>query len=87
MARLILLRHGQSEWNLSNRFTGWTDVELSDRGREEAREAGRRMLKAGLKPEFHFSSYLKRAIHTLQIAASEMDRDWEIGRASCRERV
>ena len=76
MARLILLRHGQSEWNLSNRFTGWTDVELSDRGREEAREAGRRMLKAGLKPEFHFSSYLKRAIHTLQIAASEMDRDW-----------
>lgn len=76
MARLILLRHGQSEWNLSNRFTGWTDVELSDRGREEAREAGRRMLKAGLKPEFYFTSYLKRAIHTLQIAASEMDRDW-----------
>lgn len=76
MARLILLRHGQSEWNLSNRFTGWTDVELSDRGREEAREAGRLMLKAGLKPEFYFTSYLKRAIHTLQIAASEMDRDW-----------
>lgn len=74
--KLILLRHGQSVWNLENRFTGWTDVELSDAGKEEAREAGRRIADAGLKPEFYVTSYLKRAIHTLQIAASEMDREW-----------
>ena len=76
MANLILLRHGQSQWNLENRFTGWTDVELSDKGRQEAAEAGRKILEAGLKPEYYFTSYLKRAIHTLQIAASAMNRDW-----------
>lgn len=76
MKKLILLRHGQSRWNLENRFTGWTDVELSDAGREEARMAGRKMAEAGLKPRYYFTSYLKRAIHTLQIAAAEMDRDW-----------
>lgn len=76
MANLILLRHGQSEWNLENRFTGWTDVDLSAKGREEAAEAGRKIAAAGLKPEFYFTSYLKRAIHTLQIAAAAMDRDW-----------
>lgn len=76
MKTVILLRHGQSQWNLENRFTGWTDVELSEKGREEARNAGRKMLKAGLFPEFFFTSYLKRAIHTLQIAAAELDRDW-----------
>lgn len=76
MKTLILLRHGQSQWNLENRFTGWTDVDLSDKGREEAREAGRKLVKAGLKPRYYFTSYLKRAIHTLQIAADEMDRDW-----------
>lgn len=76
MKRIIFLRHGQSEWNLENRFTGWTDVELSDKGREEAREAGEKIVKAGLKPQFYFTSYLRRAIHTLQIAAAEMKRDW-----------
>ena len=76
MRKLILLRHGQSAWNLENRFTGWTDVELSDRGREEARAAGEKMLKAGIKPGYYFTSYLRRAIHTLEIAADAMDRCW-----------
>lgn len=76
MPKLILLRHGQSAWNLSNQFTGWTDVDLSDKGREEASEAGRKMLKAGIRPRYYFTSYLKRAIHTLQIAADVMDLAW-----------
>lgn len=76
MKRLILLRHGQSQWNLENRFTGWTDVDLSRQGREEAKKAGRLLKKAGLQPEYYFTSYLRRAIHTLQIAAAEMERDW-----------
>lgn len=76
MRKIIMLRHGQSEWNLKNLFTGWTDVDLSDTGREEAREAGRKMLAAGLEPRYCFTSYLKRAIHTLQIALDEMDRAW-----------
>ena len=75
MKHLILLRHGQSEWNLSNRFTGWTDVELSDKGREEARRAGELILEAGIEPRYCFTSYLKRAIHTLNIALSAMDRE------------
>lgn len=74
--RLILLRHGQSQWNLENRFTGWTDVDLSEKGRQEASEAGRKMLQAGILPNYFFTSYLKRAIHTLQIAADEMDLNW-----------
>lgn len=76
MPKIIFLRHGQSEWNLENLFTGWTDVELSDKGREEARNAGRLIKNSGLKPEYYFTSYLRRAIHTLQLAASEMDREW-----------
>lgn len=76
MPQIILLRHGQSEWNLANRFTGWTDVDLTDAGRAEAAEAGKRIQAAGLKPRFYVTSYLKRAIHTLQTAASAMDRDW-----------
>ncbi len=76
MKHIILLRHGQSEWNLENRFTGWTDVELSEKGREEAKEAGRLIKASGLEPRYYFTSYLKRAIHTLEIAAAEMDRDW-----------
>lgn len=76
MTRLILLRHGQSQWNLENRFTGWTDVDLTPLGRREARDAGRKIRDAGLKPGYFFTSYLRRAIHTLQIAAAEMERDW-----------
>lgn len=74
--RLILLRHGQSEWNLSNRFTGWTDVDLSEAGREEARMAGLKIRDAGIKPRYCFTSYLRRAIHTGQIALAAMERDY-----------
>lgn len=76
MSTLILLRHGQSQWNLENRFTGWKDVELSDKGREEAHHAGELLRDNGILPRYCFTSYLKRAIHTLQIALSAMDRDW-----------
>lgn len=76
MPQIILLRHGQSGWNLSNQFTGWTDVDLSDRGRAEAEAAGKAIAAAGLKPRFYVTSYLKRAIHTLHIAADAMDRAW-----------
>lgn len=74
--KLILIRHGQSQWNLENRFTGWTDVELSEKGRIEAHEAGEKLREAGILPRYCFTSYLKRAIHTLQIALDAMDRDW-----------
>lgn len=76
MSKLILLRHGQSQWNLENRFTGWTDVELTAKGREEAADAGRRMAAAGLRPEYCFTSYLKRAVHTLDLALDAMDMVW-----------
>ncbi len=74
--KLILLRHGQSEWNLANRFTGWTDVDLSPAGRDEAVSAGRRIADAGIEPRYCFTSYLRRAIHTLQLALGEMRRDY-----------
>ena len=73
---LVLLRHGESEWNLENRFTGWTDVELSKNGEEEAKSAGKLLKSAGFDFDCCYTSYLKRAIHTLQIALREMDRDW-----------
>lgn len=76
MKRLILLRHGQSQWNLEDRFTGWTDVPLSSKGREEAKLAGQLILKSGVLPQVAFTSYLRRAINTLQIALSAMERDW-----------
>jgi 2,3-bisphosphoglycerate-dependent phosphoglycerate mutase len=74
-AKLILLRHGQSEYNKAHLFTGWTDVELSDQGREEAQKAGAFLAKQGLYPDICFTSWLKRAIHTAQIALREME--WE----------
>ena len=70
MRQIILLRHGQSLWNLENRFTGWTDVDLTDRGREEARAAGEKIAAAGIRPEFFFTTYQKRAIHTRQQSES-----------------
>lgn len=76
MKHIIMLRHGQSEWNQKNLFTGWTDVELSPKGKEEAREAGEKILKSGILPRYCFTSYLKRAIHTLDIALDAMDRVW-----------
>ena len=76
MPTLVLLRHGESTWNKENRFTGWTDVDLSDRGREEAREAGRLLKQEGYAFDLAYTSVLKRAIRTLWIALDEMDQMW-----------
>ena len=74
--RLVLLRHGESDWNRENRFTGWTDVDLSAKGIEEARTAGRSLAAAGLRFDLAFTSLLKRAIRTLWIALEELDQMW-----------
>ena len=74
--KLILVRHGQSTWNLENLFTGWHDVDLSDAGREEAVLAGRELQRAGLEPQITFTSVLKRAIRTLWLMLDVMDRMW-----------
>ena len=74
--KLVLLRHGQSTWNVANLFTGWTDVDLSDQGREEARQAGRELKATGIRFDCAYTSTLKRAIRTLWIALDEMDRMW-----------
>ena len=76
MYTLVLLRHGESTWNRENRFTGWTDVDLSDRGREEAKEAGRLLKAGGYVVDLAYTSVLKRAIRTLDIALDELDRMW-----------
>jgi 2,3-bisphosphoglycerate-dependent phosphoglycerate mutase len=73
---LILLRHGNSLWNQANLFTGWVDVDLSDQGREEAKRAGQLLAESGLKPDLLFTSRLKRAINTANIALDAADRGW-----------
>jgi 2,3-bisphosphoglycerate-dependent phosphoglycerate mutase len=76
MHKIVLLRHGQSAWNLENRFTGWTDVDLSDAGREEARQAGRLLRDEGFVFDQVHTSVLRRAIRTAWLVAEEMDRMW-----------
>jgi 2,3-bisphosphoglycerate-dependent phosphoglycerate mutase len=76
MHKLVLLRHGESTWNRENRFTGWTDVDLSDRGRQEAADAGRLLREGGYVFDLAFTSVLKRAIRTLWIALDELDQMW-----------
>jgi 2,3-bisphosphoglycerate-dependent phosphoglycerate mutase len=76
MPKLVLLRHGESVWNRENRFTGWTDVDLSERGVREAREAGRLLKAEGYVFDIAFTSVLKRAIRTLWLALDEMDLMW-----------
>jgi 2,3-bisphosphoglycerate-dependent phosphoglycerate mutase len=76
MHKLVLLRHGESTWNRENRFTGWTDVDLSDQGREEARLGGRVLRELGYTFDAAFTSVLKRAIRTLWIVLDEMDLMW-----------
>ena len=76
MYKVALLRHGQSTWNQENRFTGWKDVDLSDQGVAEAHEAGRLMKEAGLTFDLAYTSVLRRAIKTLDIALDEMDQLW-----------
>lgn len=74
--KLVLLRHGESQWNLENRFTGWTDVPLSAKGVEEARQAGVLLRQGGFDFDVCYTSYLKRAIQTLNLALEQMDREW-----------
>jgi 2,3-bisphosphoglycerate-dependent phosphoglycerate mutase len=76
MIKLVLLRHGESTWNVDNRFTGWTDVDLSPKGRDEAREAGRLLAEGGFTFDVAYTSLLKRAIRTLWIALDGMDLMW-----------
>ncbi|HCB78592.1 MAG TPA: 2,3-diphosphoglycerate-dependent phosphoglycerate mutase, partial [Erythrobacter sp.] len=76
MSKLILVRHGQSEWNLANRFTGWWDVDLTEKGEAEAREAGELMKAKGVLPTTAFTSLQKRAIKTLNIALEACGRLW-----------
>lgn len=76
MHKLVLLRHGESGWNRENRFTGWTDVDLSAQGVEEARSAGRLLKAEGYRFDLAFTSVLKRAIRTLHLALEELDQVW-----------
>jgi 2,3-bisphosphoglycerate-dependent phosphoglycerate mutase len=76
MYKLVLLRHGESQWNRENRFTGWVDVDLSPKGIEEARSAGRLLRADGYDFDLAFTSVLKRAIRTLWIVLDELDRMW-----------
>ncbi len=76
MPSLVLLRHGQSQWNLENRFTGWWDVDLSEQGIEEASTAGRLLRERGLDFDCCFTSVLTRAIRTLDLVLHAMDRSW-----------
>ena len=73
MAKLVLIRHGESLWNAENRFTGWTDIDLSEQGFAQARKAGRMLLQGGFEFELTFTSVLKRAIRTLWLTLDEMD--------------
>lgn len=76
MKQLILIRHGESEWNKLNLFTGWTDVDLTEKGRQEAYEAGKLLLAEGYRPQMCYTSYLKRAVRTLNKVLEAMDMDY-----------
>jgi len=76
MYKLVLLRHGESDWNKQNRFTGWTDVDLSEKGIQEAKEAGKVLKARGFAFDIAYTSVLKRAIRTLWIVLDEMDLMW-----------
>src|ERR1051325_9747522 len=76
MTKLVLIRHGESTWNKENRFTGWTDVDLSEKGREEAKEGGQVLKKEGYTFNVAYTSVLKRAIRTLWTVLDEMDMMW-----------
>ena len=76
MTKLVLVRHGESEWNKLNLFTGWTDVDLSEKGIAEAKSAGQLLKSEGFDFDVCYTSFLKRAIHTLNHILDEMDRAW-----------
>ena len=74
--KLVLIRHGESEWNKLNLFTGWTDVGLSEKGMTEAKDGGKLLSQQGFDFDICYTSYLKRAIHTLDLVLDQMDRTW-----------
>ena len=76
MHKLVLVRHGESAWNKENRFTGWTDVDLSEKGRQEAKEGGAVLKREGFTFDVAYTSVLKRAIRTLWLALDELDQMW-----------
>jgi len=76
MKRIVLLRHGESTWNKENRFTGWTDVDLTEKGIQEASKAGEYLKKEGFAFEKAYTSYLKRAVKTLNCVLDKLDQDW-----------
>ena len=76
MSKLVLIRHGQSEWNLANKFTGWIDVDLSEKGVEQAKDAGKALKEHGIQFDYAYTSVLKRAIKTLHYALEECDQLW-----------
>ncbi|MBC2613295.1 2,3-bisphosphoglycerate-dependent phosphoglycerate mutase, partial [Citrobacter braakii] len=76
VTKLVLVRHGESEWNRENRFTGWTDVALSEKGRAEAQQAGQLLKEEGFVFDFAYTSVLKRAIHTLWNILDQVDQQW-----------
>src|SRR6266508_1882526 len=84
LGTLLLLRHGESEWNAKNLFTGWVDVDLSPRGEDEARRGGELLREAGLLPDVVHTSVLRRAIRTADIALDVADRQWIPVRRSWR---
>ena len=81
MIKLVLVRHGQSLWNLENKFTGWTDVDLSEKGIEEAKAAGKLLKEKGYKFDLGYTSLLTRAMHTLDLILEELNEDIEIRRS------
>lgn len=76
MKRIVLVRHGESQWNMENRFTGWTNVDLTEKGKEEAFAAGRLLKENGFHFDIAYTSYLKRAVKTLNNVLDAMDEDW-----------
>lgn len=76
MKRIVLVRHGESQWNKENRFTGWTNVDLSEKGVQEAENAGKALKDAGFQFQVAYTSYLKRAVKTLNCLLDKMDEDW-----------
>ena len=81
MHKLVLIRHGQSAWNLENRFTGWTDVDLTEQGIREAVEGARLLKEEGFVFDLVHTSFLKRAIRTMWLVLDGMDQMWRSGRA------
>lgn len=76
VTKLVLVRHGESQWNKENRFTGWYDVDLSEKGVSEAKAAGKLLKEEGYSFDFAYTSVLKRAIHTLWNVLDELDQAW-----------